>query len=98
MSRQGMDDIIGRVRGLIAAGTAEYTLGTAKYWDADQIEQVLDRHRQDLVRLDYQLAQDFPVHLNFQQHRHFQQLHRDHLYQMGQQVLAIQLALVILER
>jgi hypothetical protein len=50
MSRQGMDDIIGRVRGLIAAGTAEYTLGTAKYWDADQIEQVLDRHRQDLVR------------------------------------------------
>jgi hypothetical protein len=45
-----MDDIIGRVRGLIAAGTAEYAIGTASYWDADQIEQVLDRHRQDLVR------------------------------------------------
>ena len=50
MSRDGMSDIIQTVRGLVAAGTAEYTLGTATYWDADQIEIVLDRHRQDLVR------------------------------------------------
>lgn len=50
MSREGMADIIGRVRGLIAAGTAEYTVGTASFWDADQIEDVLERHRQDLVR------------------------------------------------
>jgi len=50
MSRSGMADNIARVRGLTYAGTAEYTLGTASYWDDNQIEQVLDRHRQDLVR------------------------------------------------
>lgn len=45
-----MSDNIARVRALTYAGTAEYTLGTANYWDDNQIEQVLDRHRQDLVR------------------------------------------------
>jgi hypothetical protein len=45
-----MSDNIMRVRALTYAGTAEYTLGTANYWDDNQIEQVLDRHRQDLVR------------------------------------------------
>ena len=48
--RSGMADNIARVRGLTYAGTAEYNLGTANYWDDNQIEQVLDRHRQDLVR------------------------------------------------
>lgn len=50
MSRAGMSDNIMRVRALTYAGTAEYTLGTANFWDDNQIEQVLDRHRQDLVR------------------------------------------------
>lgn len=50
MSRTGMADLIQRVRSLTFAGTAEYSLGTANYWDADQIEQVLDRHRMDIVR------------------------------------------------
>jgi hypothetical protein len=50
MSRAGMQDNIMRVRALTYAGTAEYSLGTANYWDNDQIEQILDRHRQDLTR------------------------------------------------
>lgn len=50
MSRAGMADNIQRVRSLTFAGTADYALGTANYWDADQIEQVLDRHRVDVVR------------------------------------------------
>lgn len=50
MSREGMADIILQVRQMAASGTAEYTLGTATFWDDDQIEQVLDRHRTDLVR------------------------------------------------
>lgn len=50
MSRAGMADNIQRVRALTYAGTAEYSLGTANYWDDNQIEQVLDRHRQDLIR------------------------------------------------
>lgn len=50
MSRTGMSDLIQRVRSLTAAGTAEYSVGTANYWDADQIEQVLDRHSMDIWR------------------------------------------------
>jgi len=50
MSRDGMSDNISRVRSLTYAGTAEYSLGTANFWDDNQIEQVLDRHRQDLTR------------------------------------------------
>lgn len=50
MSRAGMADLIQRVRSLTYAGTAEYTLGTASFWDDDQIEQVLDRHRMDIFR------------------------------------------------
>jgi hypothetical protein len=45
-----MTDNISRVRALTYAGTAEYSIGTANFWDDNQIEQVLDRHRQDLVR------------------------------------------------
>jgi len=50
MSRTGNADLIARVRSLTSVGTAEYTNGTANMWDADQIEQVLDRHRMDITR------------------------------------------------
>ncbi len=50
MSRAGMSALIQRVRSLTYAGTAEYTLGTAAFWDDDQIEQVLDRHRVEIFR------------------------------------------------
>lgn len=45
-----MASLIERVRSLTYAGTAEYTLGTATFWDNDQVEQVLDRHRVDIFR------------------------------------------------
>jgi hypothetical protein len=45
-----MASLIQRVRSLTYAGTAEYALGTANFWDDDQIEQVLDRHRVDIFR------------------------------------------------
>lgn len=50
MSRAGMATLISRVRTLTYAGTAEYTRGTVSYWSDDHIEEVLDRHRIDLVR------------------------------------------------
>jgi hypothetical protein len=50
MARSGMADNIYRVRTLAGAGTAEYTVGTASLWDDDQIANVLDRHRTDMVR------------------------------------------------
>lgn len=47
MARSGMSTLIEQVRGLTNAGTADYTEGTSNYWDADQIQVVLDRHRHD---------------------------------------------------
>lgn len=36
------------------AGTADYAIGTATYWDADQLQKVLDRHRVDLRHVPLQ--------------------------------------------
>lgn len=47
-----MAAIVANVRGLIGAGTAEYTLGTANFWDDDQIQLVLDRNRCDFYRAE----------------------------------------------
>lgn len=49
-ARAGMADLIDRVRSLTYAGTAEYTLGTVSYFSDGHIQDILDRHRQDLVR------------------------------------------------
>lgn len=44
MARSTMAALIAELRGLVAAGSAEYTLGTANFWDDDQLQLVLDRH------------------------------------------------------
>lgn len=44
MARQGMSNLIDRLRGLTNAGTAQYTVGTLSYWDNDDLQDVLDRH------------------------------------------------------
>lgn len=48
MARTGMNTIYDVVRGMCDLGTADYTLGTAVYWDSHQLEHVLDRHRTDI--------------------------------------------------
>lgn len=48
MARATLANLIAHVRSLTNAGTADYTNGTATFWDADQIELLLDRNRQDL--------------------------------------------------
>lgn len=58
MARSTMADLIQRVRTLTYAGTAEYTLGTAVFWDDDQIQTVLDQRRQDV---DVRLADVTPL-------------------------------------
>lgn len=50
MARSGMTRLIDRVRSLTYAGTAEYSVGTANFWDADHVEQLLDDHRSDIYR------------------------------------------------
>ena len=45
-----MASLITELRGMANAGTADYTLGTATYWDGDQVQRVLDRNRMDVYR------------------------------------------------
>ena len=50
MARTTMAELIDVLRGMTQAGTADYTLGTATYWDADQMQRVLDRYRLEVLR------------------------------------------------
>jgi hypothetical protein len=50
MARTGMTNLIGELRALAVAGTADYTLGTVNYWSDDQLQTVLDRHQLTVVR------------------------------------------------
>ena len=50
MARDTLASLIETVRGLADAGTADWTNGTATFWDADQLQLVLDRHRIDVSR------------------------------------------------
>lgn len=49
-ARTGMTALILALRGMTDAGSADYTLGTAVYWDDDHVQDVLDRHRQDIYQ------------------------------------------------
>ena len=49
MARTTLATLIQRVRELAAAGTADYTIGTAAYWSDDAVQAVLDRNRLDFV-------------------------------------------------
>lgn len=49
-----MTTLLSDLRGMTAAGTADYTLGTTNYWSDDQLQAVLDRrvlsvYREELV-------------------------------------------------
>ena len=37
MARTGMSNLIGELRTLAVAATADYTLGTVNYWSDDQL-------------------------------------------------------------
>jgi hypothetical protein len=46
-----MADLLYALRGMTDAGTADYTVGTANFWDDAQLQAVLDEHRVDEERL-----------------------------------------------
>lgn len=50
MPRTTLDSLIQRLRGMVNAGEAYYRVGTANYWDNEQLQLVLDRHRVDIDR------------------------------------------------
>lgn len=49
MARTTLAQLRNELRGLTEAGTADYTLGTISFWDDDQMDTVLDRHREDFI-------------------------------------------------
>jgi len=49
MSRTGLSDLRTRLRSLSEAGTVDYTVNGSYYWTDDQLDEVLDRHRTDLI-------------------------------------------------
>lgn len=48
-ARSGMANLITELRGLTEAGTADYTVGAATYWDDGQLQNILDIYRIDYI-------------------------------------------------
>jgi len=48
--RSGMENLIVRLRGMTEAGESDYSLAGVTYWTGEQVQDVLDRHRTDIVR------------------------------------------------
>jgi hypothetical protein len=59
MARTTMTRLIDRVRTLTYAGTAEYTVGTASFWDADHVQEVLDANRRDVYRANLHIQETY---------------------------------------
>ena len=43
-ARASMSDLLLTLRGLVSAGSAEYTVNGSAYWTDEQLQAVLDRH------------------------------------------------------
>ena len=49
MARSGMSELITELRGMAEAGTADYSLGASTFWSDDQLQDLLDSHRTDII-------------------------------------------------
>ena len=49
MARTGMAALILELRGLTEAGVSDYTVNNTAYWNNDQLQDILDIHRHDMV-------------------------------------------------
>jgi len=47
-ARSGVSHLVDVLRGMTESGTADYTIGTANYWDDDHMQYILDNHRTDV--------------------------------------------------
>lgn len=60
-ARNGMTALINQIRGMTNAGTADWQLGTAYFWDDDHVQETLDRFRRDFYEVDLiSIPQTFP--------------------------------------
>ena len=58
MARTGMSDILTELRILSEAGTADYSLAGDTYWSDNQLQNILDQYRTDVV---YEQLTSYPV-------------------------------------
>lgn len=58
-ARTGLGYIITELRGLIDAGTADYTVSGAAYWTDDQLQAILDNHRRDVTLLELDAREQY---------------------------------------
>lgn len=57
MARAGMENPILKLRQLTNAGTADYALAGVTFWSDDQLQAVLDQHREDIFSQQLQAVQ-----------------------------------------
>ena len=48
-ARSGMSTLIEELRGMTEAGMTDYKIGDTYYWTDDQVQNMLDNHRNDIV-------------------------------------------------
>ena len=58
MARSTLAQLREVLRGMTQAGTADYTVGTSAYWNDDQLDIVLDSHREDY---SFEILVPYPV-------------------------------------
>lgn len=61
MARDGMSNLIKRLRQMTETSTGDYTLGSETYWTDDHLQEVLDGHR---TRLDHVKITPRPEYTN----------------------------------
>lgn len=61
MARTGMTALLTEFRGLAEAGTAEYSVAGTSYWTDDQLQDVLDIHRKDVI---FEPLQMYPTQIS----------------------------------
>ncbi len=49
-ARTGMDNLINKLRARSDAGTADYVSGGITFWTDDQLQEILDENRSDVIR------------------------------------------------
>lgn len=57
--RSGMSEIINDLRVITEAGSSEWTLGNLTFWDDTQLQNILDKHREDFT---FQPLEEHPVY------------------------------------
>lgn len=58
-ARDGMANLITRLRGMTNAGTVDYTIAGVSFWSDDQLQDALDRHRTDLNFMELEAVPEY---------------------------------------